>query len=96
MSIGEVADEANVDVSYLCRLFKKFDFQSPYKRLTRLRMNHAAGILIRDGLSVKQIAMELGYMDPFTFSKRFKTTMGLSPQRFVEKYRTDHLDGGES
>ena len=82
-----VADEANVDVSYLCRLFKRFDDHSPYQLLTRLRMNHAAGMLVRDDMSVKQVAMELGYEDPFTFSRRFKATMGLSPRQFNQKYR---------
>ena len=85
-SIHSVADEANVDVSYLCRLFKKFDVQSPYQLLTRLRMNHAAGMLVRERMSVKQVAIELGYEDPFTFSRRFKGTMGLSPRVFSQKY----------
>jgi AraC-like DNA-binding protein len=83
---GEVAALANVDVSYLCRLFSRFDVQSPYKILTRLRMNYAAGMLVREGMSVKHTAMELGYKDPFTFSRLFKSTMGLSPQNFAETY----------
>ena len=92
-TIRSVADEANVDISYLCRLFKKFDVQSPYKLLTRLRMNHAAGMLVREGMSVKQVAMELGYEDPFTFSRRFKKTMGLSPRQFNENYRKGDAEG---
>ena len=34
------------------------------------------------GKSVKQVADELGYSDPFTFSAQFKAHFGLSPQRF--------------
>ena len=81
-----VAAAGNVDVSYLCRLFKRFDSQSPYRYLTRLRMNHAAELLVRDGLSVKQTAGELGYQDSFVFSRRFKTIMGDSPKCFTEQH----------
>jgi len=85
-SIDEVAREANMDVSYLCRLFKRYAADTPYRILSRLRMNHAAGRLTRDRLSVKSTAMELGYDDPFTFSRKFKSVMGLSPRSFVGRY----------
>lgn len=85
-SSTEIAAAAHVDVSYLCRLFKRFDGDTPYRRLIRLRMNHAAGLLVREGMSVQNVARELGYDEPFTFSRRFKGTMGLSPRRFVERY----------
>jgi AraC family transcriptional regulator of arabinose operon len=61
--------------------------------ITRLRMNHAAGMLVREGMSVKQVAIELGYEDPFTFSRRFKKAMGLSPRQFNEKYRNGDAAG---
>ena len=86
-SVQVAADEANIDISYLCRLFRKFDTQTPYKLITGLRMNHAAGMLIRDGMSVKRVALELGYDSPFTFSRRFKKVMAVSPLDFTEGYR---------
>jgi len=88
VTVQAVADEAHMDVSYLCRLFKKFDTRTPYTLLTGLRMNHAAGMLIRDGMNVKEVALELGYDSPFTFSRRFRNTMGISPQKFTNKHRT--------
>jgi len=87
VTVQAVADEAHMDISYLCRLFKRFDTQTPYKLLTGLRMNHAAGMLIRDGMNVKEVALELGYDSPFTFSRRFRNTMGISPQKFLTTHR---------
>ncbi len=84
-SIEDVAEVANMDVSYLCRLFKRFGDDTPFRRLSRLRMNHAAGLLVREGLSVSQAAIELGYEDAFTFSRRFKNVMGLSPRDFTRE-----------
>lgn len=86
--IDAVAAAANMDVSYLCRLFKRYGDETAYRRLSRLRMNHAAGLLVREGMSVSRTASELGYEDAFTFSRRFKTVMGRSPQEFArENYR---------
>ena len=82
-TVAEAAKAATVDVSYLCRLFGRFDSETAYGRLTRLRMDHAAGLMVREGLSVKQAAAALGYADPFTFSRRFKKVMGISPREFA-------------
>ncbi len=86
-TVQAAADEANIDISYFCRLFRRFDTQTPYRLITGLKMNHAAGMLIRDGMSVKRVAMELGYDDPFTFSRGFKRSMGISPRKFTEEYK---------
>ena len=88
-SAGAAAREANMDVSYLCRLFKRFDDFTPYGYLTHLRMHHAAGRLVRDGISVKAAAAELNCTDEFTFSRRFKAVMGISPGKFAETYRRE-------
>lgn len=87
--VESAAREANMDVSYLCRLFKRFGSFTPYAYLTRLRMNHAAGRLVRDGVSVKAAAAELGCSDEFTFSRRFKAVMGVSPGKFAAAYRRE-------
>ena len=90
-TLSDAARAASVDISYLCRLFRRFDSETAYGLLTRLRMDHAAGLMVREGLSVKQAAAELGYEDPFTFSRRFKKVMGVSPRIFLES----HLGPGD-
>lgn len=94
--LESAAREANMDVSYLCRLFKRFDSFTPYAYLTRLRMNHAAGRLVRDGMSVKAAAAELGCSDEFTFSRRFKAVMGMSPGTFAAACRRERRERPES
>ena len=94
--LESAAREANMDVSYLCRLFKRFDSFTPYAYLTRLRMNHAAGRLVRDGVSVKAAAAELGCSDEFTFSRRFKAVMGMSPGTFAAACRRERRERREN
>ncbi|MBN2590884.1 MAG: AraC family transcriptional regulator [Sedimentisphaerales bacterium] len=81
-SLEQIAEECNIDSAYLCRLFKRFDKRSPYQYLMRLKMNFAAQRLLLPNSSVKEIAFELGFSDPFHFSRVFKRILGISPSTF--------------
>lgn len=84
-SIHDVASACHVTSVYVSRLFKKFSEVGAYEYLLRQRMNHAAGMLVRDGVLVKEVAHEMGYADPFHFSKTFKKVYGVSPSRLTER-----------
>lgn len=75
-------EHCHIDTSYLCRLFKRFDSQSPYQYLMRLKMNAAAQRLHAPDALVKKVAYELGYADPFHFSRAFKKVFRISPETF--------------
>jgi AraC-like DNA-binding protein len=81
-TLKQIASECHVNNAYLCRLFRRYDSQSPYQYLLRLKMNHAAECLRRPGTLVKQVAQESGFADPFHFSRVFTSTIGLSPSSF--------------
>jgi AraC-like DNA-binding protein len=81
-SLGQVARECHVDPAYLCRLFGRYDDQSPYQFLLRLKMNLAAERLQNPAPLVKQVAAELGFADAFHFSRAFKKVLGVSPEGF--------------
>ena len=81
-TLAQIADECHVDPAYLCRLFRKFDKQSPYQLLLRLRINHAA-VMLQTGTCVSIIAEELHFADPFHFSRTFKNLMGIAPSHFA-------------
>ena len=82
-SLEQLAAECHIDPAYLCRLFQRFDHQSPYQCLIGLKMRHATERLHLPGMPIKQVADELGYADPAHFSRVFKRTEGLSPAQFV-------------
>jgi len=81
-SLEQVAEECHVDTAYLCRLFRRFDQQSPYQFLTRLKMNAAASQLQQPGALVKNVATDLGFANPFHFSRVFKSAFGVAPETF--------------
>lgn len=81
-SLDDIAEETLVEKTYLCRLFQRFDRQTPYHFLTRLKMNKAAKMLEEPVVLIKQVAASLGFSDPGHFSRAFKSVFGVSPQAF--------------
>ncbi|MEM9186874.1 MAG: AraC family transcriptional regulator [Planctomycetota bacterium] len=81
-SLGDLAEACRVDPAYLCRLYKRFSQQTPYQRLLWLRMHAAADKLVVDDRPIRVLAAELGYEDPFHFSRQFKNVFGVSPSGF--------------
>jgi AraC-like DNA-binding protein len=84
-TLDEAACAAGVNLSYLCRLFQRFDHQTPYRYLLHLKMNRAAQLLLDRGLLVKEAAAELAFTDPFNFSRSFRSVFGLSPENFLAR-----------
>jgi AraC-like DNA-binding protein len=81
-SLEQIAEACHIDSAYLCRLFKRFGNRSPYQYLMRMKMNLAAQKLRLPNSSVKEIAFELGFSDPFHFSRVFKKIFGIPPSKF--------------
>jgi len=81
-TLEAVAKACDLDAPYLCRLFSRFHDESPYQFLTRLRMQHAASLLLEGSSSVKEVAAACGFPDPFHFSRVFKSVHRVPPSRF--------------
>jgi len=81
-TLDQLAGECRAHPAYLCRLFRRYDHQSPYQYLLRLKMNAAADLLRSPDALVKQVAARIGFGDAFHFSRTFKAAFGLSPDAF--------------
>jgi AraC-like DNA-binding protein len=82
-SLQEAASVCHVDAAYLCRLFARYDRETPYQLIQRLRLQQAAGLLMQPGALVKTVAKELGFADPFHFSRAFKRHFGVPPAEVI-------------
>ena len=83
--VDEIASACHIDAAYLSRLFKRFAGESPYQLLTRLKMASAAERLLAGNTTVKEVAAQVSYDDPYHFSRVFKSHHGLSPKHFVKE-----------
>ena len=81
-SLSEAARACGVSGAHLSRLFHRFDTESPKAFLLRLKMNHAAELILRGNLPVKAAAAEVGFEDPYHFSRCFKRVHGTAPSFF--------------
>lgn len=79
MTLEEVADNVNISVCYLSRLFKKTLQVNFISYLTTRRMELAKDLLRTTDFPVTNIAIELSYSDVNYFCKVFKKEVGLSP-----------------
>lgn len=86
---ARAVEDAPYNADYFLREFQKRVGRTPRKYQEFKRMERAMHHL-ESGLSVSATAAEVGYADPYYFSRMFKRTLGLSPRdhmRRVEKSR---------
>lgn len=87
ISPGRVADKCSVSVRYMSRLFKQIAAITPQDYIMRLKLNRAASLLLTTNMTVNQTAKEVGFADPYHFSRNFKKFHKISPLKF----RANHL-----
>lgn len=79
ISLDTLAKKANVDKSYLIRLFKKDFGYSPIEYLIKLRMDHAQYLILNTNLTVNEISRLCGYNTPSFFINQYKKFFGTTP-----------------
>ncbi len=79
LSLSELANQTRLSIPHYCTMFKKCHGITPMMMFTRLKIQRACELLHYTSLSIRQIAEEVGYADPYHFSRNFKKTMGVSP-----------------
>ena len=80
--LEEFANVAGLSVSHFSELFREQVHQSPLSYFTQLKIRAACRLLDLSSKSVKVVAMETGYSDPYYFSRVFKKVMGISPDKY--------------
>lgn len=89
VDFSALAESLAVSAPYLSKLFHEQTGTSPMRYLTELRMSRARKLLADSSLTVREIAVRVGYPDPFHFSRSFKNAVGVSPAQFREQSRGD-------
>lgn len=72
--------------AYFTRLFKRSFGQSPRSWILTHRMHRASTLLLESEHSIADIAAEIGYGNPFLFSRQFKQVHKVSPRDFRKQH----------
>jgi AraC-like DNA-binding protein len=82
LNLARLARHARVSSSHLVRLFQNSVGVSPMRHLTELRVRHAQHLLERSPLTIKEVAVLVGFADQLYFSRVFRQETGLAPTSF--------------
>jgi AraC family transcriptional activator of pobA len=85
-TVTYIADALNVSPGYLSGLLKTLTGQSTQQHIHDKLIEKAKQQLSTTALSVSEIAYELGFEHPQSFSKLFKTKTNLSPLEFRQSF----------
>ena len=89
ITVSSVAERLNLDRTYFSVLFKKRLGISPIKYLSDLRIEKAAELIVKHGMSATTAALSVGYFDYCHFSRAFKKKYGKSPKEYSKCYNND-------
>lgn len=85
-TVHHIAESLNVSPGYLSSLLKVLTGQSTQQHIHNKLIEKAKEKLAATDLSVSEIAYELGFGHPQSFSRLFKTKTNLSPLEFRESF----------
>lgn len=85
-TIAGVARALGITQAHLTRLFSDHFGVSPLQYYRRMRMDVAASMLLDTTRSIKEVSWELGYSNPFHFSRSFRQYADMSPQEYRQQY----------
>lgn len=86
VNMDELAKVACMSKDHFIRMFKREVSHTPNAYVTEKKIERAELLLVTTLLSVKQIALSLGYDDMAYFNNVFKRHTRVSPLQYREKY----------
>jgi AraC family transcriptional activator of pobA len=85
-TVQYLANQLNISPKYLSRLLKSLTGQSTQQHIHEKLIDKAKEILTTTDLTVSEIAYQLGFEYPQSFSKLFKSKTNLTPIKYRQSY----------
>ena len=87
LTVKQIADAVTMSRAGLQRLCAEAFGCGAHALHQRIRIEHAAKLLLHSDISISQCAGQCGFPDIYSFSRSFKRTVGLSPLAFRRAHR---------
>jgi PAS domain S-box-containing protein len=82
LTVGEMADAAEMTASQLERTARRVLGLTPKQLILRFRLEEALRLLENSSAPIADIATQCGYYDQSAFGRHFKRTVGVSPAAY--------------
>ncbi|KAB8127496.1 helix-turn-helix domain-containing protein [Gracilibacillus oryzae] len=82
LSLENAAERLQVSVSFLSKFMKEETGFTFTQYVWNLRMGEVKRQLVETNLSIKEIVLNIGYLDVANFIRKFKNTEGLTPGQY--------------
>ena len=89
-TLKDVAEKFGYNPDYLCVRFKKITGKSFTEFVNEIKIRQAAEMLLRDEMSVEEIANAVGYSDKGWFIKLFKKQYKMTPANYRRQMINPH------
>ena len=87
LTMADICSYLGYSESYVTRIFSAEVGCGPMTYLQRLKVTRACRLLENTNLKINQIALMLGFNDPYYFSKFFTKATGMSPRDFRKNHK---------
>lgn len=92
LRLDELADEAGLSRTYLCRLFREYTGQSVFEYITSRRLEAVLVRLRSSDDKIAVIAAECGFGDLGFFNRTFRERLGTTPGAYRRRMQADTDD----
>lgn len=83
LSVEELGSMVSMSRSNLFRKLKAITGQTPIEFIYFIRLKYAMELLLERKMSISEIAYEVGFKNPSSFTKSFKKQFGKSPSEYL-------------
>jgi transcriptional regulator GlxA family with amidase domain len=84
LTVEDMALKHGLSTSHFSSLFRKATGMAPLDYFIHLKLQKACLLLYSSNMKIKKVASEIGYSDPYYFSRLFKKHMKVSPDQYRE------------
>ena len=86
LTVPSISQAANIPERTLSRLFKQETGMTLFQFIKTSRMQKALELMEDPSMNISEIVYNIGYESTATFSNLFKQLIGISPQKYRQKF----------
>jgi AraC family transcriptional regulator, arabinose operon regulatory protein len=84
LNLDTLAQHCKLSKFHFCKKFRELTDSSPIQHFINMKIQQACFQLDNSDIAIKDLAVNLGYSDPYYFSRLFKKIVGMSPRQYRE------------